>query len=296
MAHQNLVPLLKGDGRDAVSTDEGRVVLLLGSLAAQAVEGVDEELGTSRSSEIPAEALDAEFVLVESDELARVQSQVRWFDALSWIRPILTLAFLAGAVLLAERRRSGVRRLGLAVVVPMVLTLLAYAWLRDQYLSALPEDVHNPDAAAAIFDILTNYLVRALRMLLVVGLLIMAGASVVGPTDAAARVRAGWDTLLGPASATRSDRQVGPIALAAAAHERGLLTGAAVLGGLVLVVWTQPTSLVVLLIVVLTLLAMGGVRILAEIARRSEPMMPTDALDIRQPSSDTAQRADERVP
>ncbi len=281
LAHENLVPLLTGEEGDVVSTSEGRVVLLLGPLATQAVEGVDQELGTSLASQIPIEELDAELVLVESDELANAQSAVRLFDSVSWIWLVLTVGFLAGSVLLAEDLRSGVRRLGYANVVPMVVTLLVYAWLRDQYLSGLPEEVHNPDAAAAIFDILTNYLVRALRVVLVIGLLVLFGAWVVGPSESAARVRAGWDSLLGRASESGSDRPVGPIAIAAAAHERGLLTGTAILGGLVLVTWSKPTGLVVLLTVAVTLLAMGGIRLVAEVARRSEENLTTDAVDIR---------------
>ncbi len=108
-----------------------------------------------------------------------------------------------------------------------------------QYLSGLPEEVHNPDAAAAMFDNLTNDLVRALRMVLVIGLLILLGAWVVGPSESAARVRAGWDTLLGRASESGSDRPAGPLASSAAAHERGLLTGTAILGGLV---WSRGAT------------------------------------------------------
>lgn len=287
-AHRGLVPLLTGESSDIVSTSDGRVSLLLGSLAAEAIEGVDQELGTELAAQIPAEELDAELVLVESEDLANIQTMIRWFDAISWLWLLLTLGLLTGAVLLADRRRTGFRRLGLALAVPMVLTLLTYAWIRNRYLSELPNEVHNPAAAAAIFDILTNYLLRALRLVLVVGLLVMFGAWVVGPTEGAARVRSAWDTLLGRASATASDGQAGPMAKAAAAHERGLLTGAAILGALVLVVWTRPTGLVVLLIVVLTLVVMGVVRILAEIARRSEAAIPADTVDRSQPPPDGA--------
>lgn len=281
VAHQSLVPLLTGEEGDAVSTSGGRIVLLLGPLAEQAVEEVDNQLGTTLASQIPVEELDAELVLVESDELADAQSLVRLFDSLSWIWALLAVGFLAGAVLLAEDRRRGLRRLGYANVIPMVLLLLAFAFVRSRYLSGLPDDVHNPDAAAAIFDILTSYLVRSLRTVLVVGLLIVFAAWVLGPSPTAARVRAGWDTLLGRASATGSDRPAGPVEVAAATHERGLLTGTAILGALILVTWDKPTGLVVLLVVAVTLLAMAGIRILAEIARRSGEPAAAEPVDIR---------------
>ena len=79
---------------------------MLGPLAARAIEGVDQELGTDLAAQIPAEELDVELVLVESENLADIQTMVRWFDAISWLWLLLTLGFLAAAVLLADRRVS----------------------------------------------------------------------------------------------------------------------------------------------------------------------------------------------
>ena len=270
LAHENLVPLLKGDGSDLVDTADGRVVLKLGSVAQDAVDRLDDRLGTDLAPQIPAEDLDAEFVLIDSSELAKVQTLVRWFDSLSWFWVIMWLGLFVGVVLFAEQRRSGVRRLGLAVVIPMVLALLAYAWVRDQYLTGLPDDVHNPDAAAAVFDILTRFVLRAFRALLVLGVLVMVGAWVTGPSSSAAKVRAWWDTLLGRAGEAGADRDQGPIPQWAAAHERALLIGAGVLGALTLVMWTHPTGMVVLLIFVVSLLSAGGIRLVAEVGRRAD--------------------------
>ena len=239
VAHENLVPLLKGEGGDLVATADGRVVLKLGSLAQSVVERLDERVGTELAAQIPAEELDAELVLIDSTELADVQTQVRWFDNLSWFLVLLALGLLAGAALFGEQRRLGVRRLGLAVVVSMLLALLAYAWFRDQYLTGLPDDVHNPDAAAAIFDILTRFVFRAFRALLILGVLVLLGAWVAGPSTTAAKVRAGWDTLLGRARESGADRELGPIPQSVATHERALLVTTTALGALTLVLWTH---------------------------------------------------------
>ena len=296
VAHENLVPLLKGEGGDLVATADGRVVLKLGSLAQSVVERLDERVGTELAAQIPAEALDAELVLIDSTELADVQTQVRWFDNLSWFLVLLALGLLAGAALFGEQRRLGVRRLGLAVVVSMLLALLAYAWFRDQYLTGLPDDVHNPDAAAAIFDILTRFVFRAFRALLILGVLVLLGAWVAGPSTSAAKVRAGWDTLLGRARETGADRELGPIPQSVATHERALLVTTTALGALTLVLWTHPTGMVVLLIVAVTLLAMGGIRLVAEVARRADtnaedepdPVTDEPATDLRQPELEGA--------
>ena len=268
-AHENLVDLVTGRDSDVVGTSEGRVVLKLGGLAEEAIANLDERLGTDLANTIPAEDLDAELVLVESDELANVQDQVRWFDRLSWFTLILAIAFLVGTVFFAEDRRLGVRRVGFANVVPMLLALLAYAWARDAYTTGLPEDVHNPAAAAAVFDILTRFVFRTFRSILVLGVILLIGAWVVGPSPHAARVRAGWDTLLGRAGDRGADREVGPLPVVVAAHERALLITTAAVGFLALVLWTRPTGMVVLLIVIVTLLVMGGIRLVAEVARRS---------------------------
>ena len=162
----------------------------------------------------------------------------------------------------------------------MVLALLAYAWARDQYVTGLPDDVHNPAAAAAIFDILTRFVLRTFRALLVLGALVMLGAWVSGPSTSAAKVRSWWDTLLGRAGDAGADRDPGPIPRWAAVHERALLIGAGVLGALTLVTWTHPTGMVVLLIFVVTLLAMGGLRLLAEVGRRADATPEDQAGDV----------------
>ena len=81
---------------------------------------------------------------MDSSELADAQTGVSWLDNLSWLLVILSVVFLVAAVFFAEKRRSGVRRLGMAIVASMVLALLAYAWARSQYMTTLSDDVHTP--------------------------------------------------------------------------------------------------------------------------------------------------------
>ncbi len=182
---------------------------------------------------------------------------------------ILALLFLVGAVALAKDRRLGFRRLGLSVVISMVLAGLLYTFARNEYLSALPE-VQNPEAAQATFDILTRFLQRAIRALLVLGVLTLLGAWVVGPSSAAARVRSWWDTLLGRASEAGADRDVGPAPIWVAAHERSLQIAVAVLAVLVIATWTRPTGLVIIFVVIVALLIAAGIRLVAQVGQQAD--------------------------
>jgi hypothetical protein len=273
VAQENVALVITGEGDKAVQTADGRVVLQLGPLVAQAAGRLDDALGTDLADAIPTDEIDAEFVLVESQDLADVQDAVRWFDALSWFSLVIALAALAATVVFAERRRLGARRLGIGVVVSMVVALLAYNWVRQRYLAALPEEVHSPDAAAAVFDILTRFVLRALRTLLVAGLLVLVGVWVTGPSTTAARVRAWTDQLVGRAGTAGEGRDLGPVPTWVAAHERALLIGVAVAGALTVVLWTRPTGMVVLLVVLAALAVAGLVRVLAAIGRRDQPRL-----------------------
>ena len=269
-SHEALLPLIEGRSTDLIGTEEGRVVLKLGSVAEDALGRVDEAMNTTLVTQIPPEQLEAEIVLIESKELAQAQGLARFITRMSWLSLILAVAFLAGAFFLSENRRVGVRRLGLAIAVPMVLCVLAYAWARSQYLAGLPSDVHNPAAAEAVFDILTAFLLRAFRAMLVLGALLVIGAWVAGPSSAAAKVRESWDTLLGRASASGEGREPGPITRSIANNEHTLLTVVAALGALTLVIWSHPTGLAILFVAIVTLAVMGFVRIAAEVARRGD--------------------------
>ncbi len=190
LAHENVVKILTGDSdkSDLVSAAEGKIVLDLAPLADQVLGLLGDTFGTDLTSSVDTEDLPIEFTLVESADLADAQDALKLFDTISWLTLILTIAFLVGAVLLAEQRRLGVRRLGLAIVISMVIAGLMYTFARNEYVSGVA-DVPNPDAAKAVFDILTRFLQRAIRALLVLGVLTLIGVWVTGPSGTAAKVR-----------------------------------------------------------------------------------------------------------
>lgn len=282
LAHESVVKIMTGDSDegDLVSAAEGKIVLDLAPLADQVLELLGDTFGTDLTEQVDTDDLPIEFTLVESADLADAQDALRIFDAVSWLTLILALAFLVGAVMSAEQRRLGFRRLGLAVVISMVIAGLIYTFARNEYVSGVAE-LPNPDAAKATFDILTRFLPRAIRVLLFVGVLTLIGVWVTGPSDTAAKVRSWWDTLLGRAADAGAERDVGPAPTWVAAHERSLQIGVAVLAVLTIVTWTRPTALVVLFVVIVALLIAAGIRLVAEVARRADENAPDRSVDDR---------------
>jgi hypothetical protein len=270
LGHENAVAVLTGEGNDTVGTENGKVVVRLGPITVEVLNRLDEILGTDLRNSIPDERLDGEFVLVESDDLANLQDEISLFDRLSWLIPILTIALLAASIIISRPRRLAFRRLGVAIVAPMAVSLLLYDWVRSQYVGALPDDIHNPDAAAAFFDITTRFLPRGMLVLLVLGIVIVFLTWLFGPTGWAGRVRAWWDTLVGRVGDKSEDRHVGPAPRWVADNQRTLLAFTLAFGMLALLVWTHPTGLVVLTVVVVVALAIAATSLLAEIGKRAE--------------------------
>jgi hypothetical protein len=270
LGHDDVVAVLTGDGNDTLDAENGKVVVRLGPIAEEVLNSLDEILGTDLQNSIPDERLDGEFVLVDSQDLADLQDEISLFDRLSWLIPILTVALLAASVIISRPRRLAFRRLGIAIVVPMAISLLLYDWVRSQYISALPDETHNPDAAAAFFDITTRFVPRDMRVLLVLGLALLFLTWLFGPTGWAGRARAWWDTIVGRVGDKSEDRDVGPAPRWVADNERTLLAFTVALGVLTLVVWTRPTGLVVLTVIVIVALVMAATSILAEVGRRAE--------------------------
>jgi hypothetical protein len=173
-----------------------------------------------------------------------------------------------------------------------VITLLLYSWARGQYVGALPSDVHNPDAATAFFDIMTRFIPRALRAILVLGVIVLLGAWVTGPSSWAVEVRSWWDSLLGRASDATGDGEAGAIPQWVAAHQRTLYIATVVLGILALVVWTRPTGLVVVFLAIVFLLIIGGIRLIAEVGKRTaEPVDGNDAVEESDAAEEVGSRA-----
>ena len=139
---------------------------------------------------------------------------------------------------------------------------------RAIYLNSVPASA-SADAAADAFDILVRFIKTALRTLLVVGLIVAAGAFFTGPSAAAVRTRSAFSS--GLARLRRGGEsaglRTGPAGTWTYAHRQPLRIGAVALAALIFVFWGHPTAVVTIVIAVMLLLALG----LSELIGRPPP-------------------------
>ncbi|GAB19927.1 hypothetical protein GOEFS_096_01040 [Gordonia effusa NBRC 100432] len=237
-AHQSLVAAVTGQGqREAVRIgDDGTVAIGLGPII-DAVKVRLAQRGFGFADQIPA--INKEFVVFSSPQLARTQSLVRTLDKVATILPWLVLAAAAGAIAVSGtgRRWRTVSLVGLAVVIAMLLLALGILIGRAVYLGEVPVEIISLDAARVVFDTTIHPLRVALRAVAVVGLVAM----VVGFLGERSRSpRGGWPT----------DRIA--VVLVAAA---------------VVMFWPYPTGMVVVWTATLACLTLVGIELLIQPTR-----------------------------
>jgi hypothetical protein len=266
LAHEQIDSIITGSDTETVRRSDGEVVISLRPVAERVLQRLDEVVPVDLTS-VDATRLNTEFVLVNSEDLGRVQSAVKWFDRLTYFLVVLAIVALVGSVLVEKDRRRGIQRVGLAITISMAVMLLAYSIGREYYVSHLPAEIRNPDAATAIFDIITRYVDRGIRALLVLGLVLFVGAWLVGPSRNAVRVRGWWEKVRARGSAEIAGEEPGALSTWVAAHANELRFAIVGIAVVALVLWDRPTGRVVLLLTILTALALGVIAVLAGAAR-----------------------------
>jgi hypothetical protein len=144
-AHERILALLRGDATytyiegDDVKLDTlpliSQVLVWLdgklpGGLSTRfsppVIEpGTDPATAIQQVSSWSGRTLPADFgqiTLLKSDSLGPAQTAVRWFDALVWVIPIVTLVFVAVTIWLSRSRRRTLIELGIGVAVALILT------------------------------------------------------------------------------------------------------------------------------------------------------------------------------
>jgi len=212
--------------------------------------------GFTFAEKIPA--VDKQFVLFRSPELVRAQRAVSALDTAADVLPWLTiaLAFAAVAVAPRGRRLRALSLAGLSLVLAMLVLAIALLIGRALYLDAMPPDILAPDAAAATIDTVLDPLRLALRAVAVLGLVVAVGAYLLGGSASATAVRRGFGHGLDSVQRIRRSRP--PNAFEESLFRARIALRSAIIGiaALLLVFWSYPTGLVVLLIAVFGLLAL----------------------------------------
>ena len=269
VGHDGLVAAITGRNGEIISTENGKVVLKLGGVVKEVLDRVDQQFGLDIASKVPADKLNVDFVLVDSKQLADVQSAVRLLEKLAWASIILAIGFLVASVLVMPDRRKGILRVGVGIALGMLALKLGISLGRELFLTNLPSGVQRPDVMAILFDTLTRFVVQAIRAIFAVGVVLLVGAWLAGPSAAAIKVRSAWDNVLGRGgSAAGSAVDLGPVPEWVSRHLNALRGAIVALAVLVLLGWDQPTGKVVLLLGLATLVPLAIVQLLANAAPR----------------------------
>jgi hypothetical protein len=172
----------------------------------------------------------------------------------------------------------------------MLVLAAALQIARAVYLNSVPASVLPADAAAAAYDILVRFIKDGLRLLLVIGLIVAAGAYLAGPGTTAVRVRRGvWAGLDWIRVKSGHDGvPAGPVRRWTATHKTVLRAAAVAIVVLVFVFWGQPTLGLVIWLVVLLLIALGVIEL---IGGRTAPGGGTQAPPETAAATATAQTA-----
>ena len=271
--HDALVALLTGKKGKVLDAENGKVVLSLKPIVEEILAGIDKKFGLDLSSKIPADKIDIKFTLIDSPQLASLQSLIKWLNTLTWVMVLLALGCFIGAIFAAPKRRKGVLRVGIGVVVSMTITLLALSFARSGYIANLPKGV-NIAAATSVFDTLTRFVLQAFRVLFALGAVMVIAAWIAGPSGVAVWIRSLWDRVLGRGGeGIGNNVDLGPVPKWVAAHISAVRAVILVIAIGVLVTWSRPTGKVVLLIAVLTLIPLALAQLLANSASsKTEPV------------------------
>ena len=261
VAHAELVAALTGEGGGAVTVENDTVSVNLAAF----IETVKARLvasGFSVAERIPT--VNASFVLFQSQDITRVRSGFQLLNTLGVWLPVLAIVLLVLGVYVAKDHRRATVGAALGVAVSMVLLALGLAVFRSIYLDAVPASVLPHDAAAVLYDTIVRFLRLGLRMVLVLALVVAAGAFLSGRSVTAVRTRQGLSHAIGwlAGGAERAGFSTGPVGGWVYANKKALRVGAVVLAALALVFWGRPTGKVVIGLTVALLVVLAVIEFL----------------------------------
>jgi hypothetical protein len=261
VAHAELVKALTGEGGGAVTVENDTVSVNLAAF----IQTVKQQLvasGFTLAARIPE--VNASFVLFQSADITRARAGFNLLNTLGVWLPILTLVLLVLGMYVAKDHRRALVGAGLGLAVSMVVLALGLAVFRAVYLNGVPDDVLPHDAAAVLYDTIVRFLRLGLRTILVLSLVVAAGAFLSGQSTTAVRTRQGLTGAIGwlQGSAEQAGLRTGPVGAWVYANKRALRIGAVAAAALALVFWGRPTGKVVLGLTLALLLVLAIIEFL----------------------------------
>jgi len=260
VVHAELVKALSGQGNGAISVSNGQVTIGLGPFINEVKQDLSAR-GFTVVNSLPA--INPTFTLFSAKYLVRAQTGYRYINDLKIVLPILTLLLLGAGIYIARSHRRALIGAGLGFAASMLVLGAGLAIFRGIYLGSVPDSL-PANAAAALFDTLVRFIREALRALLVLGLIVAAGAFLTGPSVTAVRTRHALASGIAwiRQSGERAGLRTGPAGPWTYQHRKGLRIGAVALAALVFVFWGHPTGLVVILLTILLLVVLGLIELI----------------------------------
>jgi hypothetical protein len=273
LAHDELVKALTGEGGGAVTVTGDSVSVNLAAF----IQTVKQQLvaaGFSLAARIPE--VNASFTVFQSADIARVRSGFNLLNTLGVWLPVLVLVLLVLGVYVAKDHRRALVGAALGVAAGMLLLALGLAVFRSIYLDGVPASVLPHDAAAILYDTIVRFLRAGLRTILVLALVVAAGAFLTGQSVTAVRSRQSLARAIGwlQGSAEHAGLRTGPVGTWVGAHKRALRIGAVVLAALALVFWSRPTGKVVIGLALALLVALAIIEFLGRPVEAGPPPRP----------------------
>ncbi|MGC0366293.1 hypothetical protein ABH922_004277 [Rhodococcus sp. 27YEA15] len=185
-AHSRFADSVTGRATDGIVRvdDTGSVTVSLGPVMTE-LRSLLRDRGFTPADRLPA--LDPQFEILQSDELAKAQDLSNALDRVATWLPLVTVVFAVAALLLAPNRLRAVSLLGLVTALTSIAALTALAVVRRVHLQNL--DIPTPEAAAAVFGTLTAPLVASIRVLLACGVGVAVIGYLAGGSRSATRMR-----------------------------------------------------------------------------------------------------------
>jgi hypothetical protein len=182
--HKFVVGVLRGEG-DVVYVRGGQLTLDLSDLFGSIISRV----GLDRLERFEGEDI-GKFVLLESRQVAAVQSALALLDGMSWLLLIAALILYFVAWLVSLWRNNTILWIGVGVASAMALVLIVLAIAKPMVLAYIVDPVIRA-FAGEIWSLILRGLIVQTILVGIVGLLIALGAWLAGPNSRAVAIRSG---------------------------------------------------------------------------------------------------------
>ncbi len=238
-AQQALQRVLKGDTSGAVSLQGGEIVLDVDEVINQVKERLVAR-GLTLVQNVPIPETDRQIVLMEAPEVQQLRTIYAFGNPLArWLLPFVAVLFLAAFVLARRRPRMAVA-IGAVLAANALLVALALSIGHQLFVDQL---AGTPFAVASgiFFDTLLAYLERGQRVLLGLGLVLVAAGWFAGSNRYGTAVRTSVAGGLEGTGARLAEGPVGRAGQWVAANAGWLRAAVGVLGAVVLF-WGNDVS------------------------------------------------------